>query len=341
MSNNDESSLLLANLLHLNILPRLGIESDNIHHRTSGEHIPSTSQVFCLLPVEHKTFRVRISNDNFYKQTIEQLVTRGENKILIIYFPFLKGARRVPWSVLRKLKRVCLGKDFCKFAKILNKERTFKANLIDIRSDLESTLRRTKEMLRSKPQTYVQEPKLEIVEETYTGSDSCDEIIIDEDCPIHGHSICPFHDRSRHDTDRHPVRFSNYPNQRHLNNELKNDRCQQAENTPLLPHTSHQNLPISDISTIHRYHDNIPLQDIIPPSPVISEKYFVSKKEDRNASNSSGYTSQIQTSENNDNDLADDDSIIDQILKINQEHLPGENGAISNDVDDLIFNLNF
>lgn len=156
--------------MQLKTLPKLGIRENRIHYTASVERIPMNSVVLVLLPVEHELFQERISNDLPYKHSLECMAGRKDCKVLIVHFPQIMGANRVRWSVLQKFKGISLMKDFKKLVTFLIKDKNIQ-NLAEIRSDLDTSVKLTKQSL---------------CVGTPLENEESDCSNVDSDCPVHG-----------------------------------------------------------------------------------------------------------------------------------------------------------
>ncbi|CAC5407750.1 unnamed protein product [Mytilus coruscus] len=87
---------------------KLGIENDCILHRNNLKYGHENSTILILLPVEHESFKMRISEDNKYKEIIESISKRKLKNILLVYFPCIKDrfGRMDPFTSPKTFDRI-------------------------------------------------------------------------------------------------------------------------------------------------------------------------------------------------------------------------------------------
>jgi len=290
LSNGDRASVGLSTKLR-NALVALGVcnvlcpKNSSTVLKSIEDH--TDAYLLILLPVEHKTFQFQISKDNEYEQVIKSLESYKILNMFLIYFPYIKGAKRVPWEFLKKCKRIHLMKDYNQMIRLLRIKNYNNRTLEKVRSDLTTATEEAKQILM----TYCETSHKPI----YQSNVSIDSCQIHK--PQHFNRECPVHSY-RHDYPSLPL-FMYYPdcgNDGIGNGLVNNDH---HETIPLLENTCKQ---------------------IIAPSPIPSLKL---KKD---SIESSGYeTSPVISSDNNMDihpSLEDDDSLNDAILLINSPYLP-------------------
>lgn len=291
LSNGDRASVGLSTKLG-NALVALGVCNVLCPKKSSTvlmnieDH--TNAYFLILLPVEHKTFQFQISKDNEYEQVIKSLESYKIPNMFLIYFPFIEGAKRVPWEFLKRCKRIRLMNDYNKMIRLLKIKNDNNRTLEKVRSDLTTATEEAKQILM----TYCETSHKPIYQSNVN-------IYSPTSCPIHKHHIireCPVHPH-RHDYPSHPV-FVNYPDCGNdgIGNGLVN--TDYHETMPLLENTCKQ---------------------MIAPSPMPSLKL----KKDSVKSDSGYETSPVISPDNMDihPSLEDDVSIIDAIYEINKEHL--------------------
>jgi hypothetical protein len=335
LSNGDRASVGLSTKL-VNALVALGV--CNVHCPTNSSTVlrsiedHTDAYLLILLPVEHKTFQFQISKDNEYEQVIKSLESYKILNMFLIYFPYIEGAKRVPWEFLKKCKRIHLMKDYNQMIRLLKIKIDNNRTLEKVRSDLTTATEEAKQILM----TYCETSHKPI----YQSNVSIDSAIscqihkpqhFNRECPVHSH---------RHDYPSHPL-FMYYPdcgNDGIGNGLVNNDH---HETIPLLENTCKQ---------------------IIAPSPIPSLKLKKDSVESKRVYSveSSGYeTSPVISTDNNMDihfSLEDDDSLNDAMLLINSQYLPlsspnadrtGINEPMARDTrkesmeEDIMFRINF
>ncbi|XP_052084358.1 uncharacterized protein LOC127721612 isoform X2 [Mytilus californianus] len=306
ISNTNYADEVIAIQLE-SAIAKFGIENDCILRRNNLKYGHENSTILILLPVEHESFKMRISEDKKYKEIIESISKRKLKNIFLVYFPYIKGAKRVRWSCLQKFKTIRLTKDFYKMIKKMNiNYKHFNKNLLcEIRSELEVVVKRIEQIFQMQVPTSADTLNIPIRNSTdrfdgmdhFTSPKTFDRIskICEQDsCKIHKPITqrCPVH---------HP-RFH--------------------------PQTFPDNMMYTtNLTNIHQ-HETIPLLgSVIPPSPESSEKNPKYHEPFRTNSGESGYgPSRMNSSSDDDlhkeDALADDDSLINQIMSVNRDHLP-------------------
>ncbi|XP_076106493.1 uncharacterized protein LOC143075083 isoform X1 [Mytilus galloprovincialis] len=286
---------------------KLRIENDCIFRRNNLKYGHDNSTVLILLPVEHDSFKMKTSEDKKYKEVIESISKRNMKNILLVYFPYIKGAKRVRWSFLQKFKTIRLTEDFNKMIKFMNINcKNFdKSVLCGIRSELEVEVKRIQLIFQTQNPTSadtVGNPfqnsidRFGVMDSTTSPKtfDRISESYEQDSCEIHKpiEQRCPIH---------HP-RFPHQPF---------------PDNT----------MYTTNLTNIHQY-ETIPLLgSVIPPSPEISERKPKYHEPFRTNSGDTGYgPSRMNSSSDDDlrkeDTLADDESLIDQIMLVNKDHLP-------------------
>ena len=301
LSNGDRASVGLSTKL-VNALVALGV--CNVHCPTNSSTVlrsiedHTDAYLLILLPVEHKTFQFQISKDNEYEQVIKSLESYKIPNMFLIYFPYIEGAKRLPWEFLKRCKRIHLMKDYNKMIRVLRIKNDNNRTLEKVRSDLTTATEEAKQILMTYCETSYKP--------NYQSNVSIDSAI---SCqihkPQHSNRECPVHSH-RHDYPSHPL-FMYYPDcgNDEIGNGLVN--IDHHETKPLLENTCKQ---------------------IIAPSPIPSLKLKKDSVESKRvySSESSGYETSPVISSDNDMDihpsLEDDDSLNDAMLLINMLHLP-------------------
>lgn len=292
----------------------------------------TNAYLLILLPVEHKSFQFQISKDNEYEQVIKSLESYKIRNMFLIYFPYIEGAKRVPWDFLKRCKRIRLMKDYNKMIRLLKIKNDNSRTLEKVRSDLTTATEEAKQILM----TYCETSRKPIYQSNITidSASSCQihkSQHFKRECPVHSY---------HHDYPSHPS-FEYYP-------DCGNDGIGNG----LVTTDHHETIPLLENTCIQ----------IIAPSPIPSLKLKRDSVESKSMypSGSSGYeTSPIISSDNNADiytSLEDDDSLNDAISKVNREFLPmsypiadrtGINEPMTRETrtesmeDDKIFNTNF
>lgn len=285
---------------------KLGIENECIFRRNNLKYGHDNSTVLILLPVEHDSFKIKTSEDKKYKEIIESISKRNMKNILLVYFPYIKGAKRVRWSFLQKFKTIRLTEDFNKMIKFMNINcKNFnKSVLCETRSELEIEVKRIQQIFQMQGPTSAGTLGIHIRNSpdhfdyinSFTSPKSIDRISENyeqDSCEIHKPITqrCPIHDRFHHQP---------FP-----------DNTMYATN----------------LTNIHQY-ETIPLLGhVIPPSPESSERNPKYHEPLRTNSGDTGYgPSRMNSSSDDDlrkeDALADDASLIDQIMLVNKDHFP-------------------
>ncbi|CAG2218876.1 unnamed protein product [Mytilus edulis] len=288
-------------------LSRLGIKNDCIFRSNNLQYGHDNSTILILLPVEHDSFKMKTSEDKKYKEIIESISKRNTKNVLLVYFPYIKGAKRVRWSFLQKFKTIRLTEDFNKMIKFLNINcKNFdKSFLCEIRSELEVEVKRIQLIFQTQIPTSADTlgiPYRTSIDrfsamDSFTSPKTFDRIsesYEQDSCEIHEPITqrCPVH---------HP-RFHHQPF---------------PDNT----------MYTTNLTTIHQ-HETIPLLGhVIPPSPESSERNPKYHEPLRTNSGDTGYgPSRMNSSSDDDlrkeDALADDDSLIDQMMLVNKDHFP-------------------
>ncbi|XP_063443503.1 uncharacterized protein LOC134724095 [Mytilus trossulus] len=306
ISNTNYADEVLSIQLEKTIA-KFGIENDCIFRRNNLKCGDDNSTVLILLPVEHDSFKMRTSGDIKYKEIIESISKRNMKNILLVYFPYIKGAKRVRWSFLQKFKTIRLSQDFKKMIKFLNiNYKNFNQNvLFGIRSELDEEVKRIQQMFQTQVST---------------------------SAGTHG-----IHIRNSPDHFDHIESFTSPKSFDRISESYEQDSCEIhkpiTQRCPVHnPRFHHQPFPdntmyTTNLTNIHQ-HENIPLlEHVIPPSPESSERNPKYHEPLRTNSGDTGYgPSRMNSSSDDDlrkeDALADDDSLIDQIMLVNKDHFP-------------------